>query len=329
MPRLELPHNATDVDLIHNRIKALAGLNADDYNKVKSDKGHTFNLEDHISQIRGLIRCFEGIEKVDLELYPKNKLTSNNEPLQRIILDTEQFFNELKDPGFTQSHLDAIEQKLKGIHERAHSKMGSIKAHSTSPDDSRMQDRAIYAGKLLKDMEKKNNNAGVILQKLQDESNKQGVSKEARPFKDEAERFDRSQTKWYWFLVASILLIIVGGLVSVLVFEIPTGDVSSTLSHVLARLSVLGALWYAALFCSRNYRAAAHGKIINNRCANALDSFEQFVAGTSDTAVKNAVLQRATETIFSHQTTGFGQREKVEPPLIFSQLVGGFAGKDN
>ena len=110
-------------------------------------------------------------------------------------------------------------------------------------------------------------------------------------------------------------------------FDVPTGNEFEILSHLFARLSVLGALWYVTIFCSRNYRAAAHGKIINERCRNSLDSFRIFADGAHDVDAKKAVLLRATETIFSHQTTGFGQREKGETNFISPHMLGGFVGK--
>ncbi len=38
----ELRHNETAVDVIYDHIKALAALNADNYEEVKSREGHTF-----------------------------------------------------------------------------------------------------------------------------------------------------------------------------------------------------------------------------------------------------------------------------------------------
>ena len=320
----EISNGTRDVAEIYDHIKILAALNADEYREAKNERGHTFSLDDYAPQIRGLIRCFEGIEKVDLELFPKDKVGS----LYAIISKVEQFFNKLKNPNFTESHWNSIEHELQQIHAQAHSEMGSIRLHSISPEDSRMEQLVNDAEVAAKDIDRKRNESEEVLQKLQDELNKQGVSKEARPFNREAEKLGRSKKIWGWLLIISISLIIAVGYKLFAGIEIQEENVPWALNHLFGRLSILGALWYASLFCSRNYRAAAHGKVINERCRNALDSFETFVAGTSDPAVKNTILQRATETIFSHQTTGFGQRETVEPPAIVSPLLGGFTGKD-
>lgn len=319
----EITPGTRNVVEIYDHIKALAELNANEYKEVKNERGHTFSLDDYASQIRGLIRCFVGIEKLDIEFYPKNELHSLSETISQV----EQFFNNLNSPDFSESNLNSIEHELPRIHEAAYSVMRNIRRHSILPDDSRIQQLVKDAQAKVKDIGAMKTDSEKLLQKLQDESNKQGVSEEARPFNREAERLGRSKKLWGWLLVASIILIIAVGYTLFAGNEIQEENVSLTLSHLFARLSVLGALWYASLFCSRNYRAAAHGKIINERCRNALESFEKFVAGTSDPAVKDTILQRATETIFSHQTTGFGQRETVEPNSMLPPLLGGFADR--
>ena len=331
MPLTELPRRETDASKIYDHIKALASLEADTFKEAKNKKGDIFNLREHQPGIKRLIKCFRGIEKTDIESFPKQKLTDPSFYFDEAISNVERFFNRLTNPDFTSENVNSVGHDLPTIYADAYEKMGWIKLHSTSQDDSRVQQLVSDAENLLKKANDAQNDWEKLSQTLRDELNKQGISKEAHPFHLEAENFGRSQKLWGRLLGFSILLIIFVGLALFLWFKIPTENLSLTLSHLLSRLSVLGALWYATIFCSRNYRAAAHGKIINERCRNALNSFEVFLDGTSDPAVKNAVLQRATETIFSHQTTGFGQREKCdksETNFILKSLAGGFTEKD-
>ena len=92
------------------------------------------------------------------------------------------------------------------------------------------------------------------------------------------------------------------------------GPSSDTIQFVAARIILFGVLSYALVSAVRIYRAEAHNQVVNAHRHHALRTFETFTAASSDDATRNAVLMQATQCIFSHRPSGFGQREDDAAP---------------
>ena len=322
----ELDRNENNLDTIYEHIKILADLNIDDYQSLETQEGDSLNLENLVPGIRRTTRCFIGIQKSDLEMFPKSRLYE----LVDVIYRVEDFLNRVQNPNSTQTrdNVNEREGELSTLYDEIHPVIGQVKLHSISPDNSEMQSILNHTkidSQSIKEMEKE---ATKLLETLRNYLKREGVSNEAKPFNDVIQKH-RSHKRWWGISFGFFIACIIGtGFWLFLGREIPIDNVSLTLSHLLTRMTILGALWYAAYFCNRNYRVAAHQQIINERCKNSLDSFQVFVDGASDQAVKDAILRTATETIFSHQPTGFGQRETVHPNSILVNLLGEVTGKD-
>lgn len=95
----------------------------------------------------------------------------------------------------------------------------------------------------------------------------------------------------------------------------------------VSKLAVLAVVYYAVIWSARMYRSERHNAVVNQHRHNALKSFETFVSASGDDATKNAVLLSATESIFSHQPSGFSDKtQEVGSPKIlevFRGLSGG------
>jgi hypothetical protein len=84
--------------------------------------------------------------------------------------------------------------------------------------------------------------------------------------------------------------------------ELPVGR---SIQLAVARLFVFSVLYFATVWCGRNYKAHKHNQVVNRHRQHALRTFEAFVASTGDAATKNAVLLQTTAAIFSLSGTGF------------------------
>ena len=135
-----------------------------------------------------------------------------------------------------------------------------------------------------------------------------GVAQHSAIFRDEAENHRKSGQVWLtrtaWFaliaLVASALSVWHSLCTSVLFPDSVPGTVS--------KLALLAVLYYAVIWSARMYRSDQHNAVINQHRHNALRTFETFVNASGDDATKNAVLLHATDTIFSHQASGYSER---------------------
>lgn len=135
-----------------------------------------------------------------------------------------------------------------------------------------------------------------------------GVSTHAKHFQKEADRHRRSG--WGW-LIATVALASIAGFVSWWTITKSLSDSSEWFAVVqvaLARLSLMALTYSVAIWSSRMYRAARHNEVINRHRVNAMKTFETFTAAGRDDAIKDAILMRATECIFHHQSSGFSDR---------------------
>ena len=82
------------------------------------------------------------------------------------------------------------------------------------------------------------------------------------------------------------------------------GDPGAAIQVAVAKLVLFSFVYYVLVWLVRMYRAAAHNEVVNRHRFRAMRSFEKFVAATKDEQTKQAVLLRATESIFVHQSSG-------------------------
>jgi len=171
------------------------------------------------------------------------------------------------------------------------------------------------------------NNAGATLQKdglriiqearkalaeVQRAAADVGVAQHAIHFKQESK--GHAQARWKWLVTTSVfaaLILFYGGFnvyyYTTHVLDIPTAQL---VQLSISKIVVFGALYFALIWAGRMYRAESHNWVINQHRQNALSTFETFVKAASDEQTKSAVLLQATQSIFSHQPSGFSQHEQ-------------------
>ncbi len=86
--------------------------------------------------------------------------------------------------------------------------------------------------------------------------------------------------------------------------------VSLTVRAAIARVVILSFLFYGAIWAGRMYRAERHLYIVNKHRALALSTFETFVGGVHEQAIKDAVLLEATRCIFGPSPSGYLGRDE-------------------
>ncbi|MFO0905849.1 MAG: hypothetical protein U0939_22770 [Pirellulales bacterium] len=89
----------------------------------------------------------------------------------------------------------------------------------------------------------------------------------------------------------------------------------AAIQYVVAKVILLSMLSFVLVWCSRNYRAHKHNETLNQHRANALMTFRAFVEGTSDEAVKDALLLHAAQAAFAPRPTAFDTNEADHPPI--------------
>jgi hypothetical protein len=153
-----------------------------------------------------------------------------------------------------------------------------------------------------------------------------GVAQHASYFKEEADGYKRSSSKW---LAWTVILAVAAAGYSLWSFRFaPIHAVEGSASwwphvtYLTSRLIVLSVIFFGMGWSARNYRAHKHNEIVNRHRQNALRTFETFAVAASDPATKDAVLIAATKSIFEAQSSGYlaGEPEKVPSGTVIEVL---------
>ena len=135
-----------------------------------------------------------------------------------------------------------------------------------------------------------------------------GVSGRATYFAEEAERHRKLAKGWLWATILIGAATVAGATYSLVVYLIATEslETAKVVQVGVAKLILFSLLYFILVWSSRNHKAHQHNQVVNRHRQNALATFDAFVNyPKNDPATKNAVLLRATETVFSPAQTGY------------------------
>jgi hypothetical protein len=155
-----------------------------------------------------------------------------------------------------------------------------------------------------------------------------GVEKHARIFNAEYKSHKASAKSWKNYSIGliglTVVVMIIFFIIMIWVFDDATSTKRLVESSVLAAL-VISMFSYALSLTVKNYFAEKHLESVNRHKANCLSSFNTFVDSADDER-KHAVLLQATQTIFSHQKSGFLTKEnEITTPNPVVEVVRNFS----
>jgi len=127
------------------------------------------------------------------------------------------------------------------------------------------------------------------------------------------------------FALAGATIVVV--LVLALRFPILANETSPQIAqYVVSRVSTIGLLAYASLFCVRNYRSHRHLAVANAHRANALATFKTFVNAASDESDEGEGPRRSHRDASSRLRPSGYLAEDPEPSRIV-EIIKSFGGK--
>lgn len=149
-----------------------------------------------------------------------------------------------------------------------------------------------------------------------------GVSQHNIHFSEEADRHEAASTKWLKATFGFAALALAVAIYSIWYYSTRGVSIGLDLAIQLAVAKILAfsVLSFGFVWSAKIYRAHQHNFVTNKHRQNALSTFEAFVkAAESDEEIKNAVLLRATEAIFSPSASGYddyGKEGQFTPQII-------------
>jgi hypothetical protein len=160
------------------------------------------------------------------------------------------------------------------------------------------------------------NQADSALAAIKQQAAEAGVSTNGQLFADNANVHNNQAYKWMaaTVIVTSVtLLVAIGGVYFALVIK--TSNIQESIQFLVSKIILLSTLSFMIFWCSKNYRAQKHNETLNQHRANALRTFRAFVEGTSDPAVKDAILLHAAQAAFAPRHTGYDSQDSDQQPI--------------
>lgn len=147
--------------------------------------------------------------------------------------------------------------------------------------------------------------ANSTIAKLRVAASEVGVAQHSIHFKKESDEHLKSSRYWLIATIFMALATVSWGIVTFFL-QPRSSELSDVVQFAFSKLIILSGLYYALVWCAKNYGAHKHNSIMNKHRQNALNTFETFIkAAENDPDTKNAVLLQTTQSIFSSQSSGF------------------------
>lgn len=169
-----------------------------------------------------------------------------------------------------------------------------------------------------------------LVSSTEEQVKKLAVAKFEKHYGELADEHRRSSTYW---LIAAALSAVCAGAFSILslkweLFKL-TGNLTDagSIQQIVARIVVISLLYFAVVWCAKNYRSNRHLYVTNKHRQTALNTFDTLTkAFSEDDSAKNAVLLEAARCMFAPSVSGFlGPEENVPNPMgeIINRVSGG------
>jgi hypothetical protein len=197
-----------------------------------------------------------------------------------------------------------------GYFEKEKEEIWKIILEAITLDNQKLQDNSVAVKKAkeldnviknTKDSQDEINNA---LNSARTELSKGGVSKHSDIFGSQAGIHMTSAENWQKYAVK---LLITNGILVIIILSFVIWVVEDKTLRI--EIGIFGAalislVSYAIVLCVKNFFAEKHNQNVNQHRANCLGTYNTFI-DSADEERKAAVLLQATNTIFSHQKSGY------------------------
>ncbi|MEM9652309.1 MAG: hypothetical protein AAGA65_09455 [Actinomycetota bacterium] len=283
--------------------------------------GTEMSFADAEDAVRKVVRLAARIQGLDLSDVPEQHLVSLNTALGEFIASCDKASKfEVAQNQNPRASRDQVLNDLTGKAQKLHrvefdvvAGVAALNAASTVSDALEAAEQRLET---IKDTEAA---AERALEAIRSATARGGVSVEAVTFEERAEAHRNAALRWLVsmgvFGAVAVVFVVAGAAM------LDTGGSTSELvASAGVRFVLLSLLLYGLGYSGRNYAASRHSQVLNEHRADALNTFEAFVEGSSSLEVRDAVLLEATRAVFGPQPSGYlkgGAAEGQSPSTIF------------
>lgn len=136
----------------------------------------------------------------------------------------------------------------------------------------------------------------------------QGVSQQAKYFKDEAEQHKATAVVWgnrTWRWALAVTVVAIASFFTHRIPWIAPTNVVEAIQFVASKVLLIGALTFMMIRSARNYRASRHNEVTNRHKQNALLTFNALVEAGATPETRNTVLNHAAASIYAQPDSGY------------------------
>lgn len=325
-----LSSGETSPSTIFEACRSIAAVDPDAFAHVRREGGLSQEFPDTVvALVRRIVAFYKRIELEDIEVIPRG----NVQMFSQQIASVQEAFRRILSLEHTDvtNHLEALQAAYHGTR-TALAPFVKGESLDTAKYENEIQAVLSQAHRAQTEVAGIKKGAEDALGAVQALAAEAGVSTHAAHFRDAAGRYEKSKKQWFRGLAALLPVAAIGTVVWVVFDRPPTdGSLAAAVHAMAGRFFVFGIISYAILWVGRGYRAAAHNQVVNEHRRDALATFQTFGEAASDSATRDIVLTQATQCIFSHRPSGFGQHESdTLPPSHMLELTrGAMGGRDD
>lgn len=172
---------------------------------------------------------------------------------------------------------------------------------------------------LLQSLQDRARDSEQIIKTIRKDAAEFAVSEQSSFFAHEAMFHEKSSRKWlYATCVLTVVLVVCAGS-SIWLKNSPSLSSSTALDllHLaIGKAVIFATLTYAVVLSSKNYMAHRHNWVTNKHRQNSLATYRALVAAAGDQANRDIVLNRAAESVFGVQPSGFSKNDTADGKMF-------------
>lgn len=157
------------------------------------------------------------------------------------------------------------------------------------------------------------NSANELLEEVRNVAAEEGVLKQAKFFKEEAENHVISANKWLVAAAVSVLILLVYTVAMLLLAQEPFFQNATTygfLQIAISKVLIFSVLTYAVIACVKNYRSHRHNAVVNKHRQNALMTYRTLSEAGASPEARDTILNHAAAAIYSPVDSGYVSNEE-------------------
>lgn len=286
------------------------------------------NFETAVPHFREMIDVARQLSDRDLGRLPShelNQVDSATNRLQSLIDQIREFEINQDKPGDVCNELiEQVGSAYDGVVQPLVLPLAFTATQAT--DYARIEREAKGALSTIKDEQEKvdkyltevRRQAASALDEVQKQAAEAGVSQNALIFETAAQTHQKSAEGWLTATrrASAVTFCLSVALLFSPIFYSPN-TTPQAVQLIFSKVLVVSVAFFVLVWCSKNYRAARHNETLNKHRADALKTFRAFVEGTSEVAVKDAILVQAAQAAFAPRNTGYdgadGDGPQIQP----------------